>query len=229
VHPRRRFEIEEGTRARQCSAVFIGSRVQRAYRTRSAIARLAPTLAPRPTETRERANDEDCRADTAAERAMLNTIVEASSHHAPIYEDRAFSTHYDSARATVNAYLARFAQRACTPLELLDEAGYAQVRKGKVAVGINVLEDHGVLVFLAPVMGVPVANREPFYRRLLELSFLTTCDAAFTIDAAKEEVFERAIRRVSSLDYEEFEDLLEAVRTVADKYDDVLKRAFDPG
>ena len=46
---------------------------------------------------------------------------------------------------------------------------------------INVLEDHGVLLFLAPIMPVPITGRETFYRRLLELSFLTTADSAFAI------------------------------------------------
>ena len=76
-------------------------------------------------------------------------------------------------------------------------------------------------------MPVPQAGRETFYRRLLELSFLTTADAAFAIDAAKDEVFVRALRRLSGLDYEEFEDLLDTVGRVADDWDDTLKREFD--
>jgi len=91
---------------------------------------------------------------------------------------------------------------------------------------VNVLDDHGVLLLLAPVMPVPKEGRETLYRRLLELSFLTTADAAFAIDAAKEEVFVRVLRRLSGLDYEEFEDLLDTVGRVADEWDDVLKREF---
>ena len=75
-------------------------------------------------------------------------------------------------------------------------------------------------------MPVPATGRETFYRRLLELSFLTTADAAFAIDAAKDEVFVRALRRLSGLDYEEFEDLLDTVGRVADEWDDSLKREF---
>ena len=64
----------------------------------------------------------------------------------------------------VNAYIARFAQRAGSELSPLDESGYTQVRKGSASVGVNVLEDHGVLLFLAPVMPVPQTGRETFYR-----------------------------------------------------------------
>jgi hypothetical protein len=126
----------------------------------------------------------------------------------------------------VNAYIARFAERAGSTLESLDESGYTQVRKGSASVGINVLEDHGVLLFLAPVMMVPHTGRETLYRRILELSFLTTSDAAFAIDAQKDEIFVRALRRLSGLDYEEFEDLLETVGKVADEWDDALKKEF---
>jgi len=126
----------------------------------------------------------------------------------------------------INAYVARFAERAGTKLEPLDASGYTQVRKGSASVGINVLEDHGVLLMLAPVMPVPLTGRETFYRRLLELSFLTTSDAAFAIDAQKDEVYARSLRRLSGLDYEEFEDILETVGKVADEWDDLLQKEF---
>jgi hypothetical protein len=128
----------------------------------------------------------------------------------------------------VNAYLARFAERSRVELRPLDESGYTQTRKGSATIGVNVLDDHGVLLIIAPVMPVPKHGREVLYRKLLELSFLTTADASFAIDAAKEEIFVRALRRLSGLDYEEFEDLLETVGRVADEWDDVLKREF-PG
>jgi hypothetical protein len=91
---------------------------------------------------------------------------------------------------------------------------------------VNVLDDHGVLLFLAPVIPVVSQGREAFYRRLLELSFLATSDAAFAIDAQKDEVYLRAVRRISGLDYEEFEDLLETVGKVADDWDDLLRKEF---
>jgi hypothetical protein len=144
----------------------------------------------------------------------------------PIYADRATGQTFPDARAMVNAYLQRFGGRAGATLEPLDESGYTQVRKGSANVGVNVLEDHGVLLMLAPVMPVPVTGRETFYRRLLELSFLATSDAAFAIDQQKDEVYVRSLRRLSGLDYEEFEDLLDTVGKVADEWDDLLKKEF---
>ena len=92
--------------------------------------------------------------------------------------------------------------------------------------GINVLEDHGVLLLRGAGHAIPHTGRETFYRRLLELSFLTTSDAAFAIDGHRDEVVVRALRRLSGLDYEEFEDLLETVGKVADDWDDTLRAEF---
>jgi hypothetical protein len=144
----------------------------------------------------------------------------------PVYADRASGQTFADARTMVNAYLAKFGERAGAKLEPLDGSGYTLVRKGSASVGINVLEDHGVLLFVAPVMQVPHTGKETFYRRILELSFLTTSDAAFAVDAHREEVVIRALRRLSGLDYEEFEDLLETVGKVADEWDDALKEEF---
>ncbi len=144
----------------------------------------------------------------------------------PIYADRATGQAYSNARAMVNAYLARFSERAGSVLEPLDAGGYTQIRKGSATVGVNVLEDHGVLLMVAPVMPVPLTGLETLYRRLLELSFLTTSDAAFAIDSQRNEVVVRALRRLSGLDYEEFEDLLDTVGKVTDDWDDRLRAEF---
>src|SRR5206468_430214 len=112
------------------------------------------------------------------------------------------------------------------PITPLDESGYTQVQRGSAKVGVNALADHGVLLFVAPIMKLPITGREALYRRLLELSFLATADAAFAIDAQKDEVFVRALRRLSGLDYEEFEDLLDTVGKVADEWDDLLRKEF---
>jgi hypothetical protein len=144
----------------------------------------------------------------------------------PIYSDRASGQTYADARSMVDAYLARFGQRAGSTLEPLDSGGYTLVRKGSASVGINVLEDHGVLLFVAPVMPLPHTGREALYRKLLDLSFLATSDAAFAVDTQRDEVVVRALRRLSGLDYEEFEDLLETVGKVADQWDDALRSEF---
>jgi len=150
----------------------------------------------------------------------------SSAQSAPVYADRATGQTFGDARAMVNAYLTRFAGRAKMEVGSLDESGYVQVRSGSALVGVSVMEDVGVLLLLAPILPVPRANREPLYRRLLELSFLTTSDAAFAIDTEKEEVVVRALRRLSGLDYEEFEDLLDTVGKVADAWDDKLREEF---
>lgn len=138
----------------------------------------------------------------------------------PIYADRASGKTFPNAFAMVDDYLARLG------LPPLDENGYAMARQGSASIAVNVLDDHGVLLLLAPVMPVPKEGREVFYRRLLELSFLSTADAAFAIDAAKDLVFVRALRRLSGLEFEEFDVLLGAVGKVADEWDDVLEREF---
>lgn len=143
-----------------------------------------------------------------------------------LYADRASGQVFADARAMVNAYIQRYADRSDAPIEALDSTGYTQLRRGSASVGINVLEDHGVLLMLAPVMKVPSQHREALFRRLLELSFITTSDAAFSIDKDKDEIFVRALRRLSGLDYEEFEDLLATVGKVADDWDDALEREF---
>jgi hypothetical protein len=150
----------------------------------------------------------------------------SSALGAPVYADRATGQTFNDARAMVNAYLIRFAARAGMSVGSLDETGYVQVRSGSAMVGLSVVEDVGVLILLAPILKVPQSNRETLYRRLLEMSFLTTSDAAFAIDAEKEEVVVRSLRRLSGLDYEEFEDLLDTVGRVADAWDDTLRAEF---
>jgi hypothetical protein len=153
-------------------------------------------------------------------------VSEPQMTQQPIYADRATGQSFPDARSMVNAYIARFGERAGSKLEALDASGYTLIRKGSASVGINVLEDHGVLLFVAPVMPVPITGRESLFRKLLELSFLSTSDAAFAIDAQRDEIVVRALRRLSGLDYEEFEDLLETVGKVADDWDDALKAEF---
>jgi hypothetical protein len=166
------------------------------------------------------------RANRTFEETRLSTPTASTTQQPPIYADRATGETFSDARTMVNAYLTRFASRAGIGLEALDASGYTQVKKGSASIGINVLDDHGVLLFLAPFMKVPLTGQESFYRRLLELSFLTTSDAAFAIDAEKDEVNVRALRRLSGLDYEEFEDLLDTVGKVADEWDDLLRSEF---
>ncbi|MBX3245952.1 MAG: YbjN domain-containing protein [Myxococcales bacterium] len=122
----------------------------------------------------------------------------------------------------VNDYLRRYGAAHETPVDPLDEDGYTELTRGSAQVGVNVLEAHGVLLLLSRVLDVPREDREAFYRRLLELNFLVTSDAAFAIDRDRDAVYLRAHRRLGGLDYEEFEDLLRTVAAVADEWDDRL-------
>lgn len=152
----------------------------------------------------------------------------------PIYQDRQTARVYRDANEMVNDYLRRFGEAVGVELDPLDEDGYTDVRRGSATVGINVLHEHGILLFLSRIMDVPrdtnagggAGGREAFYRRLLELNFLVTSDAAFAIDKDKNAVYLRALRRLSGLDYEEFEDLLHTMASVADEWDDRLAQIF---
>jgi hypothetical protein len=142
------------------------------------------------------------------------------------YQDRATNRTYRDATEMVNDYIRRFGSSVGVELDPLDEDGYTDVRRGSATVGINVLGEHGILLFLSRIMPVPREGREAFYRRLLELNFLVTSDASFAIDKDKDAVYLRALRRLSGLDYEEFEDLLHTMASVADEWDDRLAQLF---
>ncbi len=144
----------------------------------------------------------------------------------PIYQDRQTGRVYRDAPEMVNDYLRRFGETVGVTLDPLDDDGYAEVRRGSATVGVNVLEEHGILLFLSRIMDVPREDRETFYRRLLELNFLVTSDGAFSVDKDRDAVYLRALRRLSGLDYEEFEDLLHTTATVADEWDDRLAELF---
>ncbi|MBW2731338.1 MAG: YbjN domain-containing protein [Deltaproteobacteria bacterium] len=126
----------------------------------------------------------------------------------------------------VNEYLLHFGETVGVEFEPLDAEGYTSVQRGSATVGINVLEEHGVLMFLCPIMEVPSKGSEELYRKLLELNFLKTSDAAFAIDGDMNIVYLRALRTLEGLDYEEFVDLLDTVATVADEWDDKLRAEF---
>lgn len=145
-----------------------------------------------------------------------------------IYQDRESDKVYADAQEMVNDYLRRFGEAVGVSIDPLDEDGYTDVRRGSATVGINVLMEHGILLFLSRIMEVPKDDKESFYRRLLELNFLVTSDGAFAVDKDRNAVYLRALRRLSGLDYEEFEDLLHTIATVADEWDDRLAELF-PG
>jgi hypothetical protein len=132
-------------------------------------------------------------------------------------------------RETVNSYLRRFGQLVHVDIDPLDDTGYTAICRGQATVGINVVEDHGLLMLISPIMGLPAQRRLELYARLLELNFLTTSDAAFAIDREHSLVCLRALRGLQGLDFEEFVDLLDTVATTADQWQSKLVAEFGDG
>jgi hypothetical protein len=126
----------------------------------------------------------------------------------------------------VAEYIQRFSELIGVPIDPLDKDGFTQVARGSATVGINVVEQKGFILFLAPIMEVPEHNRELLYRRLLELNYLATEDGAFAIDRDTGRVYLRALRSLEALDFEEFVDMLDTVARIADEYDDQLRAQF---
>lgn len=149
-----------------------------------------------------------------------------------IYFDRDTGKGHTTAGKLIDAYIARFSSRvsAAAGKEIkfspLDSDGYSFVVRGSATVGINVLEDRGVLLLLSKIMSVPADRRTEFYKTLLELNYSATSNGAFALDKETETVYLRASRSIAGLDYEEFEDMLHSVATVADEWDDKLAAKF---
>jgi hypothetical protein len=123
-------------------------------------------------------------------------------------------------------YIQRFSELIGVPIDPLDEDGYTQVARGSATVGINVIEQKGFILFLAPIMDVPKDKREGFYRKLLELNYVQTEDGAFAVDQESGRVYLRALRSLDSFDFDEFVDMLDTIARVADEWDDKLKAEF---
>ena len=131
-----------------------------------------------------------------------------------------------SYREMINDYISRFGELVGVDFDPLDDEGYTSVRRGSATVGINVLEEHRVLMFLSPIMEVPERRQNELFRKLLELNFLSTSDGAFAIDREKNIIYLRALRILDGLDFEEFVDILDTVAGVADDWDDKLRAEF---
>ena len=129
--------------------------------------------------------------------------------------------------AKINEYIKKFGEKRNFNFMPLDESGYTQVKRGSASIGINVLTEQNVLLFLSYIMEVPKENELKFYRKILELNFLETSDAAFAIDRKTNKVYLRALRVLTGLDYEEFEDMLDTIAKVADHWDDLLRVEFN--
>lgn len=154
------------------------------------------------------------------------------SSNEQIYFDRDTGKGHRTACSLIDAYIARFSNRVSAAtgnsvsFNPLDADGYSFVVRGSATVGINVIEKHGILLLLSRIMTVPKENRSEFFKKLLELNYTVSSNAAFALDSQTDTIYLRAARSIAGLDYEEFEELLHSVATVADEWDDRLKSQF---
>ena len=126
-------------------------------------------------------------------------------------------------RARVAEYLDRFGRDRNLTLPPLGDDGTGSVQRGSAVVQIHVLPDKGVLLLLARVATAPVEGEE-LLRRLLTASFSSTGDAAFALHPKTGDLYLRILRSLDGLDYDEFEDVVHTIATVADEWDDRLAK-----
>jgi hypothetical protein len=124
-------------------------------------------------------------------------------------------------RGRVAEFLDRFARERNLTLPPLSEDGIGSIQRGSAVVTIHVLADRGVLLLLAKIVDAPVLD-EGRCKRLLQLSFVETGDAAFALHPGGD-LYLRALRGLEGLDYEEFEDLVHSIARTADRWDDKLR------
>ncbi len=136
-------------------------------------------------------------------------------------------TTLDDPKARVAALLARFAKERNVTLPPLAADGTGSIQRGSAVVTIHVLEDRHVLLLLSKVAAAPQLD-ERTSRRLLELSFLETRDAAFALHPQTGDLYLRILRGLDGLDYEEFEDLVHSIAETADHWDDRLAAELAP-
>lgn len=144
------------------------------------------------------------------------------------YEDKDTQEVFSSAKDLVNFYISKFSKEVSkaagvdVKFDALDDDGHTSVSRGSATIGINVIEEQGILLFLARIMKVPPENQLSLFQELLELNYLATGDSSFALEKATNTLCLRAHRSIQGLDYSEFEDLLHTVASVADEWDDKL-------
>lgn len=131
----------------------------------------------------------------------------------------------DDLHARVASFLDRFAKERDLALPPLDADGVGRIQRGSAVITVQVMATQGVLMVHARVAPAPAAGKEDLLRKLLTASFTATGDAAFALHPETGEVYLRVLRTLYHLDYEEFEDLVHTVATVADHWDDLLAKA----
>jgi hypothetical protein len=149
-----------------------------------------------------------------------------------IFADRQTGIKYPTATALINEYIKQFSKAVSeatntdVTFDLLDSQGFSSISKGSATIGITVSEDQGVLIFLSRIMKIPQHREMELFRLLLELNYTSTADSAFAIEKETGTICLRAQRSIKGLDYDEFEDMLHTVASVADSWDDKLLTDF---
>ncbi len=128
----------------------------------------------------------------------------------------------DDLHARVASFLDRFAKERDLALPPLGADGVGRIQRGSAVITVQVMAAQGVLMVHARVAAAPAAGDEALLRKLLTASFTATGDAAFALHPETGEVYLRVLRTLYHLDYEEFEDLVHTVASVADHWDDLL-------
>ena len=79
-----------------------------------------------------------------------------------------------------------------------------------------------LLLFLVRMGDLPASPDPGLYRELLKLNLLATGDCSFAIDEERNGIYLRAMRTLAALDFEEFEDLLQTIVSVAETMEERL-------
>jgi hypothetical protein len=119
-------------------------------------------------------------------------------------------------------FLDRFGKERDLNVPPMGADGVGHIQRGSAVVSIHVLKDQHVLLALAKVRGPIPPGDEATLRKILSASFTQTGDAAFALHPKTGDVFLRILRGLDGLDYQEFEDILHTIATVADEWDDKL-------
>lgn len=121
----------------------------------------------------------------------------------------------------IAAFLDQFARERDLTLPPLSPEGTGSIQRGSAIVTIHVLADKGVLLLLSKVAKAPALDAARA-KRLLELSFVDTGDAAFALHPQTGDLYLRILRGLDGLDYGEFEELVHSIAKTADTWDDKL-------
>ena len=68
-------------------------------------------------------------------------------------------------RDLINEYISRFGREREVEFDPLNEQGFTTIARGSATVRVNVLDEHGVLLLLAPVMPAAMLFRPPLASR----------------------------------------------------------------